>query len=251
MKALVICDECNPAEATAICRAGGYGIEVQSFYDPGYIEKNKDAIETHLRAIAGIDLRSLHGPFADLCPGSIDAMVRAVARDRFELAVSIAARLDIEHVVLHHGYVPHTSMPSRWLTRYASFINDFLEDKPSSLQLHLENVLEWNPDLISGVIAAIDDPRVDVCLDIGHAHCNSKTDVTVWIERLAGQIGYVHLHDNHGEEDEHLGLGCGTIPMVDVCHALLEYSPDAIWALEVDPASMHQSLDWLKSNGFL
>ena len=38
MKALVICDECNPAEATAICRESGYGIEVQSFYDPKYLE---------------------------------------------------------------------------------------------------------------------------------------------------------------------------------------------------------------------
>ncbi len=251
MKALVICDDCNPAEATAICRESGYGIEVQSFYDPKYFEKNKDAIETHLRAIAGIDLRSLHGPFGDLNPGSFDAMIREVTRRRFESAVSVAGKLGISRIVLHNGYVPRTSRPSNWLKRCSAFWSDFLKGKPKSLRFHVENLLEWHPDLIAEVMATIDDPRVDVCLDIGHAHCNSKTDVTVWIERLAGRIGYVHLHDNHGDEDEHLGLGCGTIPMVDICHALLEYSPDAVWALEVDPARMHQSLDWLKSNGFL
>lgn len=70
-----------------------------------------------------------------------------------------------------------------------------------------------------------------------------------WIEALGGQIGYVHLHDNRGDEDEHLGLGSGTIPMREVCAALERQSPEAIWAMEIKVPYLEESVDWLGSVG--
>jgi sugar phosphate isomerase/epimerase len=72
-----------------------------------------------------------------------------------------------------------------------------------------------------------------------------------WIERLGTKIGYVHLHDNHGIEDEHLGFGQGTIPLDDVCRALDELAPDAIWTIETQPEWLEFSLAWLGQRGFL
>jgi sugar phosphate isomerase/epimerase len=87
------------------------------------------------------------------------------------------------------------------------FWHDFLSDKDPNIRIHLENMLELDPELISDVVRSIDRANLDINLDIGHAHCNSNTPVIKWIERLGSQIGYVHLHDNHGQSDEHLGLG--------------------------------------------
>ena len=64
-------------------------------------------------------------------------------------------------------------------------------------------------------------------------------------------LGYVHLHDNHGESDEHLGLGQGTIPVSEVCQALQHYAPTAIWGIETALPHMESSVHWLEEHDFL
>ncbi len=251
MKTLFICDDLNTAEAVAIASKKGYGVEVQAYWRPENVVGNQALVDRDKVIIEGMNMLSIHGPFADLSPGSYDPLVRQLARTRFDQVVGIANELSIGRMILHHGYVPKTSQYELWKTRCTAFFRDFLVDKPDTFHIHLENLHELDPALMSDVVAAVDDPRFDICLDIGHAHCNSKTDVVDWIEALGKQIGYVHMHDNHGETDEHLGLGCGTMPMVDVCNALNDYSPEAIWALEVQFSAMEQSLQWLVEHGFL
>jgi len=251
MKAVYICDNCRLKEVVAMCREYGCGIEVQSFYDPAYIEGERDAIAKHRELIRDIPGRSLHGPFGDLCAGSFDVMVRDLARYRYQQAFDIASQLEIKQLVLHHGYVPGTSPRSGWIKRYPAFWRELLDDKPDDIRVHLENHLERDVRMFSDVIGAIDDARVDICLDIGHVHCNARQRLTDWIEMLGPQIGYVHLHDNHGQTDEHLGLGFGTIPMDEVCGALEQYAPEAIWAIEAGLDHIPQSLAWLKERGLM
>ncbi len=138
-----------------------------------------------------------------------------------------------------------------WIKRSTEFWRDFLDGKNPDMMIHLENLLELDPKLISEVVASIERENLDINLDIGHAHCNSSTNVTKWIERLGGHIGYVHLHDNNGSSDEHRGLGQGTIPMEEVCQALTEHAPDAVWAIEAEGDGIRPSLDWLGDNGFV
>jgi len=38
----------------------------------------------------------------------------------------------------------------------------------------------------------------------------------------------------------------GTISMCEVCHALNEYAPQAIWALEAKRQFLEDSLEWLE-----
>ncbi len=250
MNTILICDDCKVDEVAPICESRGFGIEVQAFYQPSVIEDGKK-IAYHKERVANIPVRALHGPFGDLCPGSFDPMVRDVARRRFEQAYRVVLELDASHVVLHHGYVPATSGREGWIRRSAAFWKDFLEDKSVNVRFHLENVLEWEPTLVAEVVKAIDRPNVDITLDIGHAYCNSRTPVLEWIEVLGPRIGYVHLHDNHGEMDEHLGLGEGDIPVLDVCHSLEERAPKAVWAVEAEGIGIPQSLEWLATHGFL
>ena len=251
MHSLVLCDQFKIQEIACLATANGCGIEVDSFYLPEVLTGEPDAIATHREAMTGIPLRSMHGPFADLCPGSMDPMVSAVARNRYELAVKIAPELGITHIVFHHGYVPGTSTFDGWLSRCSLFWHDFLKSVPDSITIHLENQLEHDPALLVAVVDSVASPHLDICLDIGHAHCFSKHSVTDWIDQLGHRIGYVHLHDNHGDTDEHLGLGQGSIPMNDVCSALEGSAPDAVWAVESQIPFIGQSIAWLKANGFV
>ena len=90
MKALIFCDDAELEDVAPLCQSKNCGIEIQSFYDPELISEKPGSIAEHRQAIAPIELRALHGPFADLCPGSFDAMVREVAGNRFELAYGVA-----------------------------------------------------------------------------------------------------------------------------------------------------------------
>jgi sugar phosphate isomerase/epimerase len=251
MKAIFLCDDTKIKEVADLCIGSGKGIEVQSFYDPAYEAENPDAISRHRQVIAPISMRSFHGPFGDLCAGSFDAMVRDLARYRFEQAVHTADQLDIHRIILHHGYVPGTSLPANWINRCTAFWTDFLKEKPKTFQIHLENHLEQSPDILLELLSRIGDPRISACLDIGHVHCCAKADLVAWIVRMKESIGYVHLHDNHGLKDEHLGLGDGTIPMEAALNALVEHAPDAIWAIEAKPERLESSLEWLAKHRFV
>ena len=88
-----------------------------------------------------------------------------------------------------------------------------------------------------------------MCLDIGHANIYSKIDVTDWIEKVNKNIGFVHLHNNFGENDDHNGLNNGNINMNEVCEALEQYSPNAIWEIETE--EWKESIKWLLENGYI
>ena len=66
------------------------GIESQSFFDSELPKENPQSILDDRQAISSLPWRSLHGPFADLCPGSFDIMVRNVARHRFDYPCDVA-----------------------------------------------------------------------------------------------------------------------------------------------------------------
>lgn len=250
MKEIVLCDDSKLETVAPLCKRYKVGIEIQSFAHPTCPNKNPEELDIHKKELIDIQTRALHGPFADLCPGSFDEMIREVTRNRYEFAYDKAIKLSATHIVLHHGYVPKTSKPGNWLKRIIAFWNDFLMNKSADIQFHIENLLELDPYLLSEVISGIDRGNVDVCLDIGHAHCNSRKSVIEWIKILNKQIGYIHMHDNHGENDEHLGFGEGKIPFVDVCDVLEEYCPMATWAIETKTNSIEKSLLWIRENGY-
>jgi sugar phosphate isomerase/epimerase len=248
---IILCDDDRIEKISKLSLKNNCGIEIQSFYDPSYILTNPDAIEAHIGLIKDINLRSLHGPFGDLCPGSYDPMIRDVARNRFELAHEIANKLNATHIILHHGYVPHTSQPINWIKRCSSFWREFIKNKNNGIKFHIENHLDFDPYIIHDVIDEINNNNVNICLDIGHVHCCSKTSVIDWIRYLNNKIGYVHLHNNYGTKDEHLGFQKGTIPMEEVLLCLLELSPNAIWAIESKVSEINDSLNWLKEKNFI
>jgi sugar phosphate isomerase/epimerase len=251
MENLLVCDDGEPEKAVPVCLRFGCGIEVQAFYNPLLVEEDPASIERHRALMDGIEPRSVHGCFGDLCPGSFDPMVRAVARNRFDLSYRVASRLGAAHLVLHHGYVPHTSPPDRWLTRCIAFWNDFLADKDGSVRIHIENILEWDAGLIADLVDGIGREDVDANLDLGHVSCNARAGLMDWIQRLGGRIGYVHIHDNHGQDDEHLALGRGTIPLQEALLAIRAVSPRAVWAVETEVDGLAASVEWLVGRGLL
>ena len=174
-----------------------------------------------------------------------------VTREYFDYAYDVAEKLGCLSMTVHHGYVPNTSYPENWIKRAALFWRAFLEDHPGDMHINMENQLEHGPDILMRLVDAMADERLKLNLDIGHAHCHSRFDVKEWIIQLNERIHYVHIHQNNGQTDEHLGLQQGSIMLDPVFDALEKYAPDAVWALECRLEDMEVSVECLKDRGYL
>ena len=129
--------------------------------------------------------------------------------------IDFAHQLGAETLVLHpvcFGLVEENDRPD-WpeIVRIAEYAAKF------GVQLAMENMKDsvWTLDRILDEIG--DDPEetnVGICIDIGHANQSNdagREPVCNYLERYAGQLIHLHLHDNHGERDDHLLPGEGTV----------------------------------------
>ena len=138
------------------------------------------------------------------------------------------------------------------ITEFCSvlFWRELLADVPESMVLAVENVMEPGPEMLVQIAEQVNDPRLGLCLDVGHANAStSKTPPLAWIAPMAPWLRHVHLHNNAGGWDLHDPLGKGTIPMEQVLDTLLEQCPAATYTIENQDCA--PSLDWLAQRGYL
>ena len=95
----------------------------------------------------------------------------------------------------------------------------------------LENVFDDDWRLLLDVYERVNQPNFKLCLDIGHAHCYSSLDVREWAKNLAPYVSHVHIHDNCGDRDSHIGLGSGNLPWQEVLGYLPE-TKERTWTIE-------------------
>ncbi len=212
-------------------RSFGFGLEYSGFVDPR--AQGPESVEAFMRSSLRERVVAMHGPFVDLMPGSMDEEVDAVARRRISRGIEICAQTGIAGIVLHTGWFPKTYPDELWLGNALRFWEAMTGGLRSGAAIYLENVYEEGPELLAELLDRLGDRRVRACLDLGHAHANSRLSVAGWIEALGHRIGRVHLHNNHGSRDEHNGLEGGTIDIEAACGLLERLCPGAAWNLEI------------------
>lgn len=175
---------------------------------------------------------SIHGPFLDLNPVSWDSKVRQATWERFSQAYQAACVLGAEKIVYHTCFVPMTNFMDGWAERMTDFWRDFMEGKGSGVSVCLENVFDQEYAPLGKIVQGVDHPAFGLCLDIGHANCFSMYPAEEWLEGLYPYIRHLHLHDNHGKQDEHLGIGQGDLPWESILGFIQERMPWADAAIE-------------------
>lgn len=262
MKEIRLCDDADLKRVYQLCKDKGLGLEVQGFYDPNLIdtEETQKLLDEYQKALVNFEGgKSLHAPFWDLNLGSKNPSIREATMKAFNYAYMVAKKLGCTEIVVHNGFVPNTSFYEGWVRNATAFWQEFFSDKDNSITMMVENQCEEDSEVLKMEIDSVNDPRLKVCLDIGHAHANSNTAVEEWIISLGSRIGYLHLHNNHGKvsgrpsykNDEHLGLDMGTINVEKVFSLLEEYCPDAVWNVECKLDYIEQSIDLIEKLGYL
>ncbi|MBP3587905.1 MAG: sugar phosphate isomerase/epimerase [Clostridia bacterium] len=241
------------ATISAGCREAamqyGLGLECDTFCTAVNLE-DSEMIRQAEQQMEGISRRVLHAPFNELCPAAIEPEVVRITRMRYEQAWAMAQKLGIHRMVVHSGYIPLIYFPQWFPEKSVAFWKEFLQDKPENAEFLLENVLEGEPNMTASIVEAVDDPRLKLCLDIGHANSEvSDIPVETWVRRWAPRLGHVHIHNNEGGWDFHDHLDRGTIPMAETLKLLAELAPDATWTLETLEAA--PSCHWLAEQGWI
>ena len=178
---------------------------------------------------------AVHLPFMGLEPGSVDRGQRARAQEQLALAAELSKMYGAAHMVGHPGFVAARDgkggselLPDpAWLERVCETWSPIsaLAEAP----LFLENIYDLTPQIVLSVLAALNLPAasIGVCFDAGHWNYFSggkaRQDLPDWVRAYAPHLRHLHLHDNDGSSDQHLGLGQGNIPFTLLLQLLDEF----------------------------
>ena len=238
-------------DALPMAKQYGLGIELDTFCTAANMQRDVfPKWDQEARGLLdGAPRTVFHAPFNELFPAAIDPIALRLAYHRYEQSARLARSYGIRRMVVHSGYVPFVYFKSWFVERSILFWRNFMAKRPPDFFLMIENVLEEEPDMLLEIMSQLNDPRVGVCLDVGHVNALGGVPVLSWIEMLAPFLTHVHLHNNNGTHDQHNPLGDGVMDMEAVMDALLRLAPDATFTIE--SLVTEPSLLWLRDRGWL
>ena len=145
---------------------------------------------------------------------------RIDAMDEVKRALEAAEDIPLHYLILHLG-----EREDRWSPRTLEHAMTAIEHlqafaRPLGMKLLLENLqneVTDSPNLVE-IIRIGHFKDVGVCLDLGHAHLGGG--IAGAIAELKPLIRSAHIHDNHGQKDEHLWPGDGTIAWTETMQEL-------------------------------
>ena len=230
-------------DAASVAGKYGLGIEIAEYCTAWNMDDEFTQTDSVVREkLEGISQKILHAPFNELFPCAIDRKARELAAFRYRQAIGLAKDYGATKVVIHGGYNPWIYFPVWYVEQSIMFWKEFLREDPG-VQIVLENVLETEPQWLLDIVKGVDDPRLRLCLDVGHVNAYSKITVMDWLTEWAPYLSHFHIHNNDGSWDTHSPLDCGTIPIREFLVQAETLCPDATFTLELLEAEA--SVTWL------
>jgi len=173
-------------------RFNGVEILAEEEHDAEHIENAEMDVKMPL---------SIHAPFNDLNPASLKEEHRLYSVNEIKKVMLAAEKRGIRLVTFHPGWPSPFSMQARErvmrnVKKSVRELNDFASAH------HVTLCAENLPGFFStaGELLEITD---SICFDVGHANITKTIDSFLDNKE---SIRNVHLHENSGQQDEHLPL---------------------------------------------
>ena len=218
----------TPELLEQIAGAGFQGLEI--FCTRSHFEYS---LKPEIRAMAGaleanrLQLVSLHAPTSrdisamrqsgmplSIC--EVERVRRVEAMDELKRAIDVADDLPYTRLVLHMGGSREMADPRKRDAAFSTLEHLILHAHHAGVTICVENTTSEMGDP-AYLRAFVDETRLTGLrfnFDIGHAHLSDFPE-DARIEKnfspLRDLVSSIHLHDNHGEKDEHLHPYDGTI----------------------------------------
>jgi sugar phosphate isomerase/epimerase len=216
-----------------------YGVQYIEIVDDGWHALNSQRVQRLKQIAKEHDIKySVHAPFSDVNIASPSKpLLKAMIR-RMEQSMNHALALDAYMWVFHPGTKTGISMfyPGEdWRQNLESVRLLVSMANKKSLNIALENVPEPFPFLMKSVedfqkFYSEVDVDVGMTLDVGHA--NIRNEVKAFLKTFGRKIVHMHLSDNVGDNDRHLGIGFGNVDWDDFAKWTKEISFDRVMVVE-------------------
>jgi len=207
--------------------------------DEGLHVLNSGRIKTLRRVAKSHNLElTVHGPFADINIASPSPVLRRTILRRLEKSIFYSRQLGCQLWVFHPGLKTGVSefYPGLdWQLNLESIRVLLRVAKKHGVEIAIENVPEPHPFLMKSVQDFLRfhnelDEEIELVLDIGHANLNHQ--VQEFITQFSDKIVHMHVSDNDGIHDSHLGIGYGTVDWASVTRAIKRMGYSGVIMLE-------------------
>lgn len=161
---------------------------------------------------------TLHCPFADINIASPSKPMLNASLKRLKQSMKYANQLNAELWVLHPGMITGITPfypGSDWNQNVQSIRKLGKTAKEYGLRIAIENLPQKygsvmkTPEDFSRLYAETGLTDIGIVLDTGHA--NLEAQIEPFLAQFPDKIYELHLSDNMGEQDQHLGIGYGKI----------------------------------------
>lgn len=190
-------------------------IGAEVYLDNGTVDRiEKDEARRLGRELADRSiLCTVHAPYMDLAPGSVDEDIRRVTREKLKKAAEAAHELGAQAIVCHGMYDRwrHEDMKQEWVDKSTETWTEILKET-GDMPLMIENIFDETPEIILALLDRFKEKNLWVCFDTGHFNLFTTLSLEEWLMPLQARIREFHIHDNHGKSDEHLPVGRGLFP---------------------------------------
>ena len=211
-----------------IAEAGFQGLEIfctRSHFEytvKAEIDALGSALEAnHLRLVSlhapnRRDMSAMRESGAPLSICEVERVRRIEAMDELKRVIDVADDLPYARLILHMGGPRETADPRKRDAAFSSLEHLVLHAGHAGVTICVENTLSEMGDP-AYLRAFVDETRLAGLrfnFDIGHAHLAESPEeerLEKSFAPLRDLVSSVHLHDNHGEKDEHLAPYDGSI----------------------------------------
>lgn len=204
-----------------IAEAGFQGLEIfcaRSHFEytmKPEIQAVADALEAHhlqlvsLHAPTSRDISAMRESGTPLSICEVERVRRIEAMDELKRVIDVADDLPYSRLILHMGGSRETADPRKRDAAFSSLEHLILHARHAGVAICVENTLGemGDPAYLRGFVDETRLTGLRFNFDIGHANL-AELPKDERLEKsfapLREFVSSVHLHDNHGEKDEHL-----------------------------------------------
>jgi sugar phosphate isomerase/epimerase len=169
---------------------------------------------------------------------NIAALGVDVACEKLLYWKGVSEKAGVKGLVIHGGSYPDRKEGIKRTVQVLGKVIPKFER--SNIKLHIENHYAYDyrncQELFSEVwefmelFRQIQSPSLEFCFDTGHANMTGNGEQL--LHELSAYLTYVHLADNHGENDDHCMYGEGNVPWKKYFDILSKQSFDGTFCVE-------------------
>ena len=177
-----------------------------------FLQMNTEQIVRLMQMLKENDITlGFHLPVLNFNPASPDEETeRTWLQSRMLLEIN-----PFDYVLMHPG---KNESIEQGIVNARKFGERLLTQLPESTIIVFENVpyaegaIGTSVSELIAIVEKLDSNRSKIMFDTGHSYMNHRDDIIEECQKALPYLFGLHINDNHGQQDEHLQIGEGTIP---------------------------------------